>query len=269
TLAKDPFRALPDPKLYEGRSKADLAISDPSYPARTADERRALAKRMEEASRGTKGAEAILSVTTGVSDSHNMSARVTTNGFEGESENTSFSVSAEVSVKDADGRRPQAYSTGNTRFFADLPAPEVVGRDAAERALGSRGSKKTESAVTTIVVENRQRRLVTALLGPLSGRSIQQKQSFLEKDKDKPVFGKLLTIVDDPLIPRGLGSRLWDGDGIAAKKRSIVTAGVLESFYIDVYYGRKLKVAPTTGGSTNLAFAGGKKDLAALLADVK
>ena len=30
-LAKDPFRALPDPKLYEGQAKVDLLLEDPKY----------------------------------------------------------------------------------------------------------------------------------------------------------------------------------------------------------------------------------------------
>ena len=42
---------------------------------------------------------------------------------------------------------------------------------------------------------------------------------------------------------------------------------MLRSYYVDVYYGRKLGLPPTTGGPSNLVLAPGKKDLAALLHD--
>jgi PmbA protein len=112
-------------------------------------------------------------------------------------------------------------------------------------------------------------RLVGALLGPLGGRALQQKQSFLEGQLGKTIGSKLLTVTDDPLIVRGFGSRLYDGDGIAAKKMPVFEAGVLKTYYIDVYYGRKLQVAPTTGSSSNLVIPPGKKSLAELLKDTK
>ena len=78
----------------------------------------------------------------------------------------------------------------------------------------------------------------------------------------------LLTITDEPLIPRALASRLYDGEGIAARPRTVVEDGVLRSYYVDTYYGRKLGWAPTSGGATNLVFRHGEKDLDAIVADL-
>lgn len=270
TLARDPFRSLPDPKLYAGRAAVDLAIYDPRHAEVSPEVRKRLAKEMEEAARAVKGASAILSVTTSVSDAHVERARFSSNGFEGEIASTSFHVYADVSVKDPDGRRPEEGWGAGARSFAALPAPALVGKTAAERALGTLGAKKTESAVMPLVIENRVvGRLLGALFGPLSGRSLQQKQSFLEGKLGTAVASKLLTVIDDPLLPGGFGSRLWDGDGIAAMRMPVIEAGVLRTYFIDDYYGRKLKMAPTSGGSSNLTFTLGAKDLDALLADVK
>ncbi len=98
---------------------------------------------------------------------------------------------------------------------------------------------------------------------------MQQKQSFLEGKLGEPIANKLLTIVDDPHVVKGFASRLYDGDGIAAKKFPVIEGGVLKTYYIDVYYGRKLGVAPTTGGSSNLLFTLGEKNEAELLKDVQ
>ena len=270
TLAKDPYRALPDPALYAGRASVDLRIFDPKHESVTPDTRIRMAREMELAARAVKGAESIISVTTGASDSHVQRARFSSNGFEGEIEQTSFWLSADVTVKDPDGRKPEEWWSAGARAFADLPSPADIGRTAAERALATIGSKKTESAVLPLVIENRSAgRLISALLGPLGGRALQQKQSFLEGKLGTAIAAKRLTLTDDPHLPGGFGSRLWDSDGIASKRLPIIENGVLKAYFVDDYYGRKLKMAPTTASASNLVFAPGKKDLAALLADVK
>ena len=68
-LTEDPFRTLPDPALYKGQAKADLQLEDPAYTTVTPEQRRTAAQQMEQAARAVKGAEAILSVTTGFQDS--------------------------------------------------------------------------------------------------------------------------------------------------------------------------------------------------------
>lgn len=268
-LSPDPNRMLPDPKLYEGRANVDLQSNDPGYDAVTPDQRRALAKELEDAARSVKGKGEILSVESSVGDAFSDGARVTSNGFEGARQVTSFSIYAGATVKDPDGRRPDGYDYASTRYFSDLPKTDVIGKTATERAMSAIGSKKIDSGSYPMVVENRVAgRLVRALLGPLGGRSLQQKQSFLEGQIGKEVASKLLTITDDPFIPKGLASRLWDGEGIASKKFPVIEKGVLKTYYIDDYYGRKLKMPPTTAGSSNLTFGLGKKDLEAILKDV-
>ena len=270
TLSVDPYRALPDPKLYEGRSTKDLELWDAQHASVTPEGRIKRAKALEDAARSHDKGGAIVSVTTSVWDSESMGARVTSNGFEGERRSTSFWMSAGVTVKDPDGRRPYGGASRGARMHAELMGEEEVGKLAAQRALGAIGSKKMASGVVPIVVENRVgARLVSALLGPLSARALQQKQSFLEGKLGKPIASKLLTITDDPLLPKGFGSRLYDGEGIAAKKLAVIDQGVLKTYYVDNYYGRKLKLAPTTGGSSNLLFSLGKKGQDELIRDVK
>lgn len=270
TLAKDDHRSLPDPKLYAGRSTADLQIFDPKHERVTPDVRRWIVKELEDGARAAKGSEAIISVTTSMSDSHVERARFSSNGFEGEVESTSFWISADVTVKDPDGRKPEEWWSAGVRTFANLPPPALIGRTAAERAIATIGSKKAESVVLPLVIESRSAgRLVHALTGALGGRALQQKQSFLEGKLGTAIASKLLTIIDDPLLPQGFGSRHFDSEGIAAKRMTVIEEGVLRAYYVDDYYGRKLKMAPTTASSSNLVFALGKKNVDGLIADVK
>jgi PmbA protein len=269
SLAQDPYRGLPDPELYEGQAELDLGLEDPRYDELTADHRRQFAQVAEAGAREVKGSDAILSVTTSFSDTLTERFLVNSNGFSGASRGTVFSLSAEVGVKDKDGRRPEDYSYATSRGLARLPKAALIGKDAGERSVARLGAGKGESAMLPMVVDNRAGgRMVGLLMSPLSGSSLQQKRSFLEGKLGEAVFGDKITIVDDPLIAGGLGSRLWDSEGIAARRRPIVEAGVLKSYYIDTYYGRKLKVAPTSGDASNLSWNTGSRDPAALIAGI-
>lgn len=269
-LARDEYRRLPEPELYEGRSLIDLAIEDPRQEKLTADERQRFARELEEAARSADKKGAILSVTTGFGDSHREMYRVSSNGFEGEARGTQFFASADVSAKDSDGRRPEESDYSVARFFEDLTDAATLGRRAGERALGRLGSTKGASAVLPMAVDNRAAgRLVSMLLGPMSGASIQQKRSFLDGKLGQQVGSALLSLSDEPHVKRGLGSRLFDGEGITARPLPLFEEGALRSYFIDSYYGRKLKARPTTGSASNLAWKLGTKGQPALLADLK
>jgi PmbA protein len=270
SLAADPARALPDPDLYKGQAAVDLRLEDPTYLSVSAEKGRKLAKEMEDAARAVKGSEAILSVGTSFGSNLSETFLVTSNGFSGKRRDTFFSISNGVSVKDSDGRRPEDYSFAGARHFTDLPTAASIGAQGAQRALSRLGSKKGESAAMTLAVDHRASgRLMGFLFGALQASAIQQKRSFLEGKIGEQVFSSVMTIADDPLVPKGFGSRLFDNEGIAAKVRPVIEAGVLKNFYVDNYYGRKLKMAPTSASSSNLSWKLGAKSQKEILADLK
>ena len=269
TLAPDLHRRLPDPTLYAGQATVDLDLEDLTHGALDAGARRAAAEAAEMAARSVKGAGAILSVTTSVSDSAGETVLVHTNGFEGARRTTDFWISAEVTVKDPDGRRPEESAASGARHRTDVEGPEAVGRRAAERAVARIGAVKGASGLITLAVDARAAgRLVGALFGALGAAGLQQKRSFLEGRLGAEVASPLLDVRDEPLLPRGLGSRRHDGEGLAARPFAVFERGALRSYYVDCYYGRKLGMAPTTGRTSNLAWTLGARSPDALLADL-
>lgn len=269
-LEPDPHRSLPDPSMYAGRADVDLDLVDPSYAEVTASQRMAWADELETLVRqqAPEGAP-IVSVATGVSDGYGERARVHSNGFEGYSEGTTFSRWSQITLKDEDGRRPAGFGWSVRRHQADLDDPQQVASDGVQRAMQQLGAGKLSTGRYTIIVENRALgRLVGALLGPLSGAALQQKQSLWDGKLDTQIVSDKLTLVNTPHIVRGLGSALWDGDGFATRERPIIEAGALRTYFIDHYYGNKMGVAPTTGGFNNLRWSLGDKDLPTLIADV-
>lgn len=270
TLAKDPNRSLPDPSLYGKVAASELQLADPKVDQIAAIDMRRAAQKMEEAARAVPGSKDILSVTSGMASSSRTTTRVHSNGFEAAFPSTNFSIWTDVSIRDADDRRPEEGDYAVTRFASDLPDGAVLSRAAAERTLARKGAKKIGSGVMPVVVENRAAGgFLRYLLGPLSGGSLQQKRSFFEGLVGKPFGSDKLDLVDDPLLVRGLGSHPFDGEGIGAKRLTIFEQGVLKNHYIDTYYGKKLGMAPTTGGMSNLAWKLGTKNRDALVAEVK
>ncbi len=60
-------------------------------------------------------------------------------------------------------------------------------------------------------------------------------------------------MVDDPLIPRGHGSKPFDSEGVRTRKNVILEAGVLKSFLLGTYSANKLgmKTTGSSGGTSN------------------
>jgi PmbA protein len=266
-LQPDPHRRLPDPRRYRGRHTGDLQLYDAKGAAEmTSGERRRVAAALEAGARAAPGAERILVVTSTCSDSRGESALVASNGMEGTRQGTTFSMFAMAVVKDVGARKPTGYWYASARQRAALPSPESVGREAARRANLCVGEKPAKSGLYPCIIENAVvERLLFGLLGPLSGNAIQQRRSFLAGRIGKTVAAPLLTITDEPLLPGGLDSRPYDGEGMSTVSRPVVEKGVLRTYFLDTYYANKLGMEPTIAEPTNLAFVPGKRDLVGLL----
>jgi PmbA protein len=267
-LAEDPHRSLPDPKYYEGRATLDLTINDPTYPQWSPDARHALARAVEEACL-TTGGDKVISVTAGVYDEFHESAVMSSNGLEGVTSSTGYSAGATMTARDAGDRRPAGYYYVAARNRQSLPDAALVGRTAATRTLAMLGAKKVRTETLPIIIENQSvARVLRGLVGALSGSAIQQKRSFLADKKELSIASPQLTLVDDPLLIAGLASGLYDGDGFASRRRTVLEAGVLKEFYVDWYYSRKLGWEPTTGGSSNLLIPPGRRSVPEIMKDL-
>lgn len=267
-LAEDPCRTLPDPKYYEGRAKTDLGLRDAGYEAFSPNDRHELVKAIESVCLA-KGGPKVISVTAGQQDSHDEQVTLTSNGFEGYQESTTFGAGAEATMQDEGDRRPNGYYFVACVKRNALPAPEEIGALTAQRALDLLGARKIKTETMPIIIENQVvPRVLRGLLAALYGRSIQQKQSFLADKKGQKIASERLTLIDDPLLVGGLGSRLFDGDGFAARKRTFIDAGVLQDFLVDWYYSRKLDREPTTGGTSNLVIPPGPRSVKEIMKDL-
>lgn len=127
------------------------------------------------------------------------------------------------------------------RYLADLEDPEAIGREAARRTVATIGSRKVETQECPIVFSNEvARAIVGTIVSVANGMAFWRKSTYLLGREGTAIASPLVTIVDDPLIPRAPGSRPFDGDGLAARKNAVVVEGILQPVLCDVYSARKI-----------------------------
>ena len=264
-LSEDKFRGLPEPELYYKGGGKSLNTLDENFSDIDPQQKIDLAFATEKEVLGKD--ERIISVSASYYDGLSEQVMVTSNGFEGDTKNSYFGIYASVSVKSGDAR-PEAGWNESAIFFDKLEK-ENISKKALKRALDKIGQEKLKSGKMSMIVENLQiGRIFGPLISALNASAIQQKNSFLIDKLEEKVVSEKLTITDDPFIISGRGSQLFDGEGLATKKRKVFEKGVLKTYFIDTYYGKKLEMKPNSGSTTNLVFETGSKNVDELVATV-
>ncbi len=136
-----------------------------------------------------------------------------------------------------------------------LADPEAVGRYAAQRALSRLGARRLSTRKVPVLFEAP---LACGLIGHLvqaaSGGPLYRRSSFLVDALGKPVLAPHLDLVEDPHVPAETGSAPFDSEGVATRRRTVVSGGVLQGYFLSTYSARKLGMRTTgnAGGPHNL-----------------
>jgi PmbA protein len=235
----DELNELP-PKDLLAKEIPDLDLYDPAALGTSAAEALELCKRGEAAaqafsSKVTNSEGATFSRVAGAG------AFATTDGFEGASRGTYQSLVVEPICDDTDGKKRNGFWWTADRFKARLEDAEQVGREAARRTVAKLGAEKIATGELPVVFDPEAgRALLRILASVVSGGAIYRKSSYLLGREGTPVASPLVTVVDDPLIARGPGSRPYDGEGLPSRKNLVVDKGTLRTFLLDTYSARKL-----------------------------
>nr|WP_255216669.1 TldD/PmbA family protein [Pseudenhygromyxa sp. WMMC2535] len=273
----DPLAAPPDPEELTSRFPA-LDLWDAKTARISADRALRLAKAAE---RAAFAEDPRITSSEGASMSRGAghSVLATSGGFVGRSAGTHASLVAQVVADDEGGKKRNGYHWTSARHFEDLLSPAEVGAEAARRAVRTLGSIKAETGVYPVVFDRDAARAIVSLIAScILGDAVYREQSYLARRLGTVVASEEVTIVDDPLLPRGMGSRAHDEEGRAVRVNSVISRGKLDRFLLDGYSARKLKLDPTgsAGGgggipystTSNFYMKKGRRKPAALLAGI-
>ena len=105
--------------------------------------------------------------------------------------------------------------------------------------------------------------LLGAYVQATSGGALYRKSSFLQDSLGQQVLAPHIDVFEDPHLRRGKGSAPFDDEGVATQARDVVSAGVVQSYFLSSYSARKLGLRTTghAGGSQNLTLTSRRTQL--------
>jgi len=272
---EDPYARLAHPEEL-AKTIPDLEIFDDQAPS--VDKLTEMARTAEASALAHKG----ITNSDGGSASHGVAHILiaTSNGFAAEYKRSSFGISAMV-IAEKNGHMERDYDYSAAAFASDLDTPEDVGNSAAERTLARLGPVKPSTGQFPVVYDKRvAASLVGTMAGAINGAAIARGTSFLKDRMHAQDAAKGLNFIDDPLRPRGLGSRLFDGEGLPVERRVMVADGDLQGWFLDIASATKLGLVssgnasrgmggPPAPSTSNFYLENGDISVETLIADIK
>jgi PmbA protein len=237
---EDPFAGPATEPLADPNAIPDLDLYDPRGGSVDAAQAITIAKTAEQAAlaydpRITNSDGATFGRTAG------GAAMVLSSGFRGAYKGSYQSLSVVPIADDEGGKKRRGVHWTAKRYLAELEDSESVGREAARRTLQRLGARSVPTGEVPVIFDPESARSILGLLaGCIMGSTIWRKSSYLVDREGTQVASDLVTIVDDPLMPRAPGSRPYDGEGLPSRKNLVVEKGVLKTYLCDSYSARKL-----------------------------
>jgi PmbA protein len=247
---EDAFAGPADPKLLcDPSAQPDLQLFDPAGGNLPAAEAIARATAGEAAARAydpriTNSEGATFGRTAG------GFGIVLSSGFRAGYRGSYQSLSVVPVADDEGGKKRRGFYWTAKRFLAELDDPKAVGEEAARRTLRKLGARTVPSAEVPVIFDPDAARSILGLLSScIMGGSIWRKSSYLVGREGTRVASDLVSVVDDPLLPRMPGSRPFDGEGLASRRNVVVEKGMLRTYLCDSYAARKLGRESTASAS--------------------
>ncbi|WP_420005864.1 TldD/PmbA family protein [Arenibacterium sp. LLYu02] len=274
---EDPFAGLADPhQLAQGWDLAAFEMADPTAePAPDALQQDALAA--EAACAAIDGITQVQSAAAGYGR-HDIHLAAS-NGFSGGYARTSRSISC-VGIAGTGTGMERDHDGDSRSFQADLRAAEEIGRTAGLRAIERIGARRPKTGSYPVLFDERiSSSLIGHLLSAANGAAIARGSSWLKDSLGQQVLPETLSVIEDPFRPRMPGSRPFDGEGLATRRRAIIENGVLTGWVMDLASARKLGLESTANAARgigsvpspsnwNIALTQGDKSRADLLRDM-
>ncbi|PJD90690.1 MAG: metalloprotease PmbA [Legionella sp.] len=263
--APDPCFGLPDPEPRHDMSK-DLDLYHPWH----IDPAAAIEKALQcEAHARSLDPRIINSDGVSIATYEFCMGHADTQGFLGMIHSSRHSVSCSLVAKEGTGQSMQRdYDYTTARHFDDMMAMDALALSAVSRTVSRLGARKLKTQKTPVLFSSRvSSGLISSFISAISGYNLYRKNSFLLNTIDQSLFPQNIQIYERPWLKRGLGSALFDSEGVATRPNVIVKDGVLQQYVLGSYAARKmgLKTTANQGGVFNLTVDATAGDLTELL----
>ena len=146
------------------------------------------------------------------------------------------------------------YEYTVSREFDALSSADWVGQNCAKKVIARLNPQKFSTReVPVIFLNDVATGLISHLTGAISGGSLYRKSSFLLDHLGKQVLPDWFQISERPHLLRRLASTPFDSEGVRTQNLEIIQDGVLQTYLLTSYSGRKMGMQSTghAGGIHN------------------
>ena len=146
------------------------------------------------------------------------------------------------------------YEYTVSREFDALSSADWVGQNCAKKVIARLNPQKlTTREVPVIFLNDVATGLISHLTGAISGGSLYRKSSFLLDHLGKQVLPDWFQISERPHLLKRLASTPFDSEGVRTQDFEIIQDGVLQTYLLTSYSGRKMGMQSTghAGGIHN------------------
>jgi len=258
---EDEFNSLPDQNLLADSLK-NLNIYDDTHIEN--DKKIDYLKELESAASENKK---IVNTESSFTEKKSNFILANSDGFCSGYKTSSFTASCVAVAKDETSME-RDYEYSSKRYLDDIKEPKSLGKIASHQTIRKLSPKKIGSEKLSVIFDKRiAKGMLSAFASAISSSAIARGTSFLKDQLNEQIFSNSINIIDKPDIIKGLGSKNFDSEGVKSETINLVKEGVLKSYLIDSYNGRKLNLKSNgrSGGTTNLYFENGNQSYDELL----
>lgn len=124
-----------------------------------------------------------------------------------------------------------------------------IAKQGVKEALSKLGGSTISSGnYKTIIYNEAMASLLETFADIFSGEAAQRGLSLLKGKEGEVIASNIVSIVDDPLLDKGLASTPFDDEGVATFKKNIVSNGVLNTLLHNLKTAHKANVKTTGNG---------------------
>ena len=183
---------------------------------------------------------------SGFSASEGRSLIVNSNGVSIEDEGTGFGLGLSVTIQ-KDGEITTAYNSQSSRFF-DIDG-ENLANEVCDLAKSSLNTKPIETNDYDVVLDYYAAvGLLQTYISAFNGENVLRGRSILKDKLGSEIANPTLSIIDNPLLDKGMYTSKCDGEGSVSRETSLIKDGVLNSFIYDIYNANKVGEKTTSNG---------------------
>lgn len=164
-----------------------------------------------------------------------------------------YSLSCSVIAEHQD-QLERDYEYTVARDINQLAQPNWVGENAAQKAIARLQPQKLATQEAPVIFLNDVATgLISHLAAAISGGSLYRKASFLLDHLGKQVLPDWFEIAERPHLIGQLASTPFDSEGVRTQDMEIIRNGILQTYLLTSYSGRKLGMQSTghAGGIHN------------------